>query len=142
MFHFTLQEILNYRSAMRDKAQASLGEAIQAEKAITDEITSLNNNVKNRMKLLKGSTNLSDLTRLSDYRNFAAAKIITLNEQLLEAKKVTDTRRSALKKAQQQLDSLKKVRDSQYEEYKIAEQRAADNVLDDLITSRTPTIKK
>lgn len=136
-FHFTLQQILDYRIAQRDIAQNDLGKAVQAEKVIIDTAQSITNRCKVLEQSLLNSKDFIALTRATDYYTYARGRLDALSKELQEAKIVTSKKRDALKTAMQRVSQLEKVRDTQYAAYKVAVAHEEDITLDDLISSRT-----
>lgn len=135
-FHFTLQEILDYRLSLKEIAQNDLGAALAKEKLIQDKIDSLMARSEELKKSLSGGTDFIEITRAQEYYAYARSKTEELKGDLKAAKLISDEKREALKLAMQKVSSLEKVKETQLSEWKVAAAREEDNTLDDLITSR------
>lgn len=135
-FTFELEEILTYRKSLQSIAEVALGRALKAEKVIQDKIDALDARCAQIKNDTRGTKDFGEFTRAQDFYTAAKNKKIILGKDLEEAKVVSAKKRQELNEAMQKVNALEKLRETQFEEYKLEAQKEEDDTLDDLITSR------
>lgn len=131
-FKFSLEKILGIREFEEEQAKIELGKAI----AETDRIK---NNLKYiAQEKVKYSAEISktiDLSYLTSVQNYIKGLDVQTEELLVEltqAELIVDEKRNSLTEAMQKRKALDKLKEKKFEEFKRDEDRAEENVLDDL----------
>lgn len=135
-FIFSLNQILTYRQSLQSIAEVALGKARKAESDIQSKIDALDARCAEIKNETRQTKDFSQFTRAQDFYAAAKEKKIVLAKELEKAKKISDQKRQELNEAMQKVNALEKLKETQYEEYKLEAQKEEDNILDDLITSR------
>lgn len=135
-FSFELEEILNIRKFEQSQAEVELGKALAEEQKIQNELDSLARHQAEIQSKMKGSTNFNDIANAADFYSFVRNKKENLLSELAKAKILSEQKRDVLKKAIQKTDSLEKLKEDQFEEFKENEKRREQSEMDNIVTGR------
>ncbi len=133
-FKFELEQLLNLRQYEQDQAQTELGRAVQAEQQIQEGLDTLAKQyviVKGRTK---GSTDWTAISSAQQFYSLIRQQQEKLLSDMAESKLVTEEKRALFNKAVQKTESLKKLREREFQNYKAAVKKEEAKALDDVVT--------
>ena len=135
-FTFPLEDVMKYREYLQNEAELALGKAMAVEHDIQmclDEVASQYAALAENMR---GSTDFNDIVRANDFYVLLDQQKDYLLEKMAEAKLVSEQRRKEMQDAMQKTESLRKLRERQFDEYKDAEMNEANDIADDVTNAR------
>ncbi|MDE5899184.1 MAG: flagellar export protein FliJ [Treponemataceae bacterium] len=135
-FSFELEDVLQFRTFEQRQAELALALALATEKEIQDRLDALAARQAESVRQARGSTELSVIADASRFSAFVRLQSERLLEELSQAKLASDEKRLALQKIMQKTDALERLKDEQREEWRLAEDRAEDDAVDDIVTGR------
>jgi len=131
-FSFELAQVLEFRNFQKQEAEGELAKALSVEYEINNNlqiIAAQYADLKNRMK---GSLDFNDVIAQSQHVNLLEYQKEELLKQLAEAKIVTEQKRKILQECMKKTSALEKMKEAQYEQYKIEitaeEQKQMENL--------------
>ena len=135
-FVFELEKLLDLRKYEQDQAQIELGKAVQAEQQIQDGLDALAQQYVATKKLSRGQTDFGEIARAQQFYQFIKQQQEKLMSDMAQAKIVTEEKRALFNAAMQKRESLKKLKERQFEIFKDAQKKAEAKALDDIVTSK------
>ncbi|MBO7122931.1 MAG: flagellar export protein FliJ [Treponema sp.] len=135
-FVFELEQLLNLRKYEQDQAQIELGKAVQVEQQIQDGLDTLAQQYVATKELTRGQTDFGQIAKTQQFYNFIKQQQEKLFSDMAKAKIVTDEKRAIFNAAMQKHESLKKLKEKQYELFKAEAKKAEAKALDDIVTAK------
>ena len=135
-FIFELQSVLDARKFEQSQAENELGKAVQAEKEIQDKIDCLAQQKIASRKLVKGSSDFSQISAAASFSEFVRKQTEFLLEEMAKAKIISEEKREILKKAMQKVDALEKLKEEQLNDFKLNEKRKLNKVINGIVTAK------
>ena len=135
-FAFPLEDVMKYREYLQNEAELALGKAMAVEHGIQMRIDEVASQYAALAAKMRGSTDFNAIARANDFYAFLDQQKTYLLEKLAEAKLVSEQRRKDMQEAMQKTESLRKLRDRQFDEYKDAEMNEANDIADDMTNAR------
>lgn len=135
-FKFELEDVLSLRKFQQEQAQVELGKAVAEEVKIQDNLNLLAVQHAEAKKSVSGSTDFQTIISGQQYFTFLKLQEEKLLEDLASAKIVTEAKREAFKQALQKTESLSKLKDQQFAQYKELEAKEEEDNTDDMVTAR------
>jgi len=134
-FKFELEDILSLRKFEQEQTQIELGKAVAEEQAIQDKLNMIAMQHSDIVKNTSGSVDFSVIANRQNYISFLNKQRDYLLEELARAKLITEAKREIFQKALQKTRALSKLKDKQFELYKVQEGIEEDNLVDDIVTA-------
>lgn len=135
-FVFELEQLLNLRKYEQDQAQIELGKAVQVEQQIQDGLDTLAQQYVATKKLTSGQTDFAAIAKTQQFYQFIKQQQEKLMNDMAQAKIVTEEKRALFNAAMQKHESLKKLKEKQYELFKAEVKKAEAKALDDIVTAK------
>lgn len=135
-FVFELEQLLNLRKYEQDQAQIELGKAIQVEQQIQDGLDTLAQQYVATKKMTSGQSDFVALAKTQQFYNFIKQQQEKLMRDMASAKIVTEEKRALFNAAMQKHESLKKLKEKQYEAFRSEQKKLEAKALDDIVTSK------
>lgn len=135
-FVFELEQLLNLRKYEQDQAQIELGKAVQVEQQIQDGLDTLAQQYVATKKLTSGQTDFAAIAKTQQFYQFIKQQQEKLMNDMAKAKLVTEEKRGLFNAAMQKHESLKKLKEKQYELFKAEVKKQEAKALDDIVTSK------
>lgn len=135
-FVFELEQLLNLRKYEQDQAQIELGKAIQVEQQIQDGLDTLAQQYVATKKMTSGQSDFVALAKTQQFYNFIKQQQEKLMRDMASAKIVTEEKRSLFNAAMQKHESLKKLKEKQYEAFRSEQKKLEAKALDDIVTAK------
>ena len=132
-FVFELEQLLNLRKYEQDQAQLELGKAVQAEQQIQDGLDELARQYVATKRLSKGQSDFGAISQTQQFYQFIRQQQEKLMEDMAKAKIVTDQKRAVFNAAMQKYESIKKLKERQYEAFKAEQKKAEAKATDDIV---------
>ena len=132
-FVFELEQLLNLRKYEQDQAQIELGKAVQVEQQIQDGLDQLAQQYVATKELTKGQTDFGQIARTQHFYNFIKQQQEKLFNDMAKAKIVTEEKRALFNAAMQKYESIKKLKERQYEAFKADQKKAEAKATDDIV---------
>ena len=135
-FTFPLEDVMKYREYLQNEAELALGKAMAVEHDIQMRIDEVAFQYASLTEKMRGSTDFNDIARANDFYVLLDQQKAYLLEKMAEAKLVSEQRRKEMQEAMQKTESLRRLRDRQFDEYKDAEMNEANDIADDMTNAR------
>ena len=135
-FTFPLEDVMKYREYLQNEAELALGKAMAVEHDIQMRIDEVASQYASLAEKMRGSTDFNDIARANDFYAVLDQQKTYLLEKMAEAKLVSEQKRKDMQEAMQKTESLRKLRDRQFDEYKDAEMNEANDIADDMTNAR------
>lgn len=135
-FVFELEQLLNLRKYEQDQAQIELGKAVQVEQQIQDGLDTLAQQYVATKKLTSGQTDFAAIAKTQQFYQFIKQQQEKLMNDMAKAKIVTEEKRGLFNAAMQKHESLKKLKEKQYELFKAQVKKEEAKALDDIVTAK------
>lgn len=135
-FVFELEQLLNLRKYEQDQAQIELGKAVQVEQQIQDGLDTLAQQYVATKKLTSGQTDFAAIAKTQQFYQFIKQQQEKLMNDMAKAKLVTEEKRGLFNAAMQKHESLKKLKEKQYELFKTQAKKEEAKALDDIVTAK------
>ena len=135
-FTFPLEDVMKYREYLQNEAELALGKAMAVEHDIQMHLDEVASQYAALAAKMRGSTDFNDIARANDFYAFLDQQKTYLLEKMAEAKLVSEQKRKEMQEAMQKTESLRKLRDRQFDEYKDAETNEANDIADDMTNAR------
>lgn len=135
-FVFELEQLLNLRKYEQDQAQVELGKAVQVEQQIQDGLDTLAQQYVATKKLTSGQTDFAAIAKTQQFYQFIKQQQEKLMNDMAKAKLVTEEKRALFNAAMQKHESLKKLKEKQYELFKAQVKKEEAKALDDIVTAK------
>lgn len=135
-FVFELEQLLNLRKYEQDQAQIELGKAIQVEQQIQDGLDTLAQQYVATKKMTSGQSDFVALAKTQQFYNFIKQQQEKLMRDMASAKIVTEEKRALFNAAMQKHESLKKLKEKQYEAFRSEQKKLEAKALDDIVTAK------
>ena len=135
-FAFPLEDVMKYREYLQNEAELALGKAMAVEHDIQMHLDEVASQYAALAAKMRGSTDFNNIARANDFYAFLDQQKAYLLEKMAEAKLVSEQRRKDMQEAMQKTESLHKLRDRQFDEYKDAEMNEANDIADDMTNAR------
>ncbi len=135
-FVFELEKLLNLRKYEQDQAQIELGKAVQAEAKIQEGLDDLAKQYVATKKMSAGQSDFGDMARTQQFYSFIKIQQEKLMSDMAQAKIVTEEKRAAFNAAMQKHESIKKLKERQYEAFRSEQKKLEAKALDDIVTSK------
>ena len=135
-FAFPLEDVMKYREYLQNEAELALGKAMAVEHDIQMHLDEVASQYTALAAKMRGSTDFNDIARANDFYAFLDQQKTYLLEKMAEAKLVSEQKRKEMQEAMQKTESLRKLRDRQFDEYKDAEMNEANDIADDMTNAR------
>ena len=132
-FVFELEQLLNLRKYEQDQAQIELGKAVQAEQQIQDGLDELARQYVATKRMTAGQTDFGAISQAQQFYQFIKQQQEKLMEDMARAKIVTDQKRALFNAAMQKFESIKKLKERQYEAFKADQKKAEAKATDDIV---------
>ena len=132
-FVFELEQLLNLRKYEQDQAQIELGKAVQAEQQIQDGLDELARQYVATKRMTAGQTDFGAISQAQQFYQFIKQQQEKLMEDMARAKIVTDQKRALFNAAMQKYESIKKLKERQYEAFKAEQKKAEAKATDDIV---------
>ncbi len=140
-FKFELEDLLKLRQFEQEQAQIELGKAVAVENNIQAQLDALAQEYSAVKASSKGSLDFSQITSTSKFYSYMNIKSERLMNEMAQAKLVTEEKRKIFFAALQKTESLSKLKEKMYEEYKAQTAIAEEDEIDDIITSHTNAVR-
>ena len=118
-FKFELEQVLEIREFERQQAEGELSKCIAVENEINENLAIIANQYDALKKSTKGSLDFSEMMGQSQYANLLDYQKEQLLLQLAQAKLETEEKRKVLTECMKKTSALEKMKELQYEDYKI-----------------------
>ena len=118
-FKFELEQVLEIREFERQQAEGELSKCIAVENEINENLAIIANQYDALKKSTKGSLDFSEMMGQSQYSNLLDYQKDQLLLQLAQAKLETEEKRKILTECMKKTSALEKMKEIQYEDYKI-----------------------
>ena len=118
-FKFELEPVLEIREFERQQAEGELSKCIAVENEINENLAIIANQYDALKKSTKGSLDFSEMMGQSQYSNLLDYQKEQLLLQLAQAKLETEEKRKILTECMKKTSALEKMKEIQYEDYKI-----------------------
>jgi flagellar FliJ protein len=118
-FKFELEQVLEIREFERQQAEGELSKCIAVENEINENLAIIANQYDALKKSTKGSLDFSEMMGQSQYSNLLDYQKEQLLLQLAQAKLETEEKRKILTECMKKTSALEKMKEIQYEDYKI-----------------------
>ena len=135
-FAFPLEDVMKYREYLQNEAELALGKAMAVEHDIQMRIDEVASQYTALAAKMRGSIDFNAIARANDFYAFLDQQKTYLLEKMAEAKLVSEQKRKEMQEAMQKTESLRKLRDRQFDEYKDAEMNEANDIADDMTNAR------
>ena len=135
-FAFPLEDVMKYREYLQSQAELALGKAMAVEHDIQMRIDEVASQYTALAAKMRGSIDFNAIARANDFYAFLDQQKTYLLEKMAEAKLVSEQKRKEMQEAMQKTESLRKLRDRQFDEYKDAEMNEANDIADDMTNAR------
>ena len=135
-FTFPLEDVMKYREYLQSQAELALGKAMAVEHDIQMRLDEVASQYAALAENMRGSTDFNDIARANDFYVLLDQQKDYLLEKMAEAKLVSEQKRKEMQEAMQKTESLRKLRDRQFDEYKDAEMNEANDIADDMTNAR------
>ena len=135
-FVFELEQLLNLRKYEQDQAQIELGKAVQVEQQIQDGLDTLAQQYVATKKMTSGQSDFVALAKTQQFYNFIKQQQEKLMRDMASAKIVTEEKRALFNAAMQKHESLKKLKEKQYEAFSSDQKKLEAKALDDIVTAK------
>ena len=132
-FVFELEKLLNLRKYEQDQAQIELGKAVQAEAKIQEGLDDLARQYVATKKMSAGQSDFGDIARTQQFYSFIKIQQEKLMSDMAQAKIVTEEKRAVFNAAMQKHESLKKLKEKRFEEFKALAKKEEAKALDDVV---------
>lgn len=135
-FVFELEQLLSLRKYEQDQAQIELGKAVQVEQQIQDGLDALAKQYVATKKMTSGQTDFAAIAQTQQFYQFIKQQQEKLMSDMAKAKLVTEEKRAAFNAAMQKHESIKKLKERQYEAFKSEQKKLEAKALDDIVTAK------
>ncbi|MCI5607594.1 MAG: flagellar export protein FliJ [Treponema sp.] len=135
-FSFQLQKILDLRNSEKQQAEAELAKALAVENQIKENLKQIAYQYTTLKSQMKGSVNIEDIISQGQYNNLLEYQKEELLKQQAEAHLVTEEKRGVLLELIKKTTSLEKLKEKQFQEFKIEQRRLENIKADDLNSKR------
>lgn len=135
-FSFQLQKILDLRNSEKQQAEAELAKALAVENQIKENLKQIAYQYTTLKSQMKGSVNIEDIISQGQYNNLLEYQKEELLKQQSEAHLVTEEKRGVLLELIKKTTSLEKLKEKQFQEFKIEQRRLENIKADDLNSKR------
>lgn len=135
-FNFELQKLLDLRQYEQDQAQIELGKAVQAEQQIQDALDALARQYAAVKSRTEGAFDFAVISGAQQFYSFIRQEQERLFSDMAKAKIVTEEKRALFNAAMQKTESLKKLKEKQFENFKDAAKKTEAKFLDDIVTAK------
>ena len=135
-FVFELEQLLKLRKYEQDQAQIELGKAVQVEQQIQASLDSLARQYAATKKMTSGQNDFSVIAKTQQFYQLIKQEEERLFKEMAQAKLVTDEKRALFNAAMQKHESIKKLKEKQYEAFKSEQKKLEAKALDDIVTSK------
>jgi len=138
-FKFTLQSLYNYKLTVEKLQRAELVKAQQAlQLLLSEEKRLIQAQIDTKMSLEialeKGENIVAALTEHDSYFRFLRDSLVDVRKKIVIAEEVVRKCQEKLITTMRELKAYDKLRDEQYEEYKMEVQAEEAKVMDDLVS--------
>lgn len=135
-FVFELEQLLNLRKNEQDQAQIELGKAVQVEQQIQAALDTLARQYAAAKKAASGQTDFTVIAQSQQFYRYIKQEEERLFKEMAQAKLVTDEKRAAFNAAMQKHESIKKLKERQYEAFRSEQKKLEAKALDDIVTAK------
>lgn len=135
-FVFELEQLLNLRKNEQDQAQIELGKAVQVEQQIQAALDALARQYAAEKKAASGQTDFAAIAQAQQFYRYIKQEEERLFKEMAQAKLVTDEKRAAFNAAMQKHESIKKLKERQYEAFRSEQKKLEAKALDDIVTAK------
>ena len=135
-FVFELEQLLNLRKNEQDQAQIELGKAVQVEQQIQAALDALARQYAAAKKAASGQTDFAVIAQSQQFYRYIKQEEERLFKEMAQAKLVTDEKRAAFNAAMQKHESIKKLKERQYEAFRSEHKKLEAKALDDIVTAK------
>ncbi len=133
-FRFRLATVQRLREGTRDERRAQLADALRVEAELNRQLTEteeLLEAIRASQRIEPGQVNVEKLLETQRYERVQQARKLALLDQRSNVLKELDVRRAALVEADRDVKVLEKLRDTQFEQWNLQQQRDEQKQLDD-----------
>lgn len=136
-FHFRLTTLRKLREAHRDEMQAKLGEALQAEQMLKQQLEEVHGELESwqnsrRETLEDDQTNVNQLLEIQRYQSVLRAQLSTMQGQVQLLAAEVERRRQTLAEANREVRVLDKLEERQFAAHQLKLQQAEVKALDEI----------
>ena len=140
-FQFRLGSLVRLREAVRDERRQQLAEVVQLQAALAEEMQGLRQQLDEARHLHTAEQGTVNVDRLLNAERYEI--VLLYQKKQLEQKQATveaeaEKRRQALVWADQDVRVLEKLRDTQYQQWRVAAQRFDMQQLDEIAARQRP----
>ena len=132
-FVFELEQLLNLRKYEQDQAQIELGKAVQVEQQIQAGLDALAQQYVATKRRAAGQTDFGVISQSQQFYQFIKQEQERLMNDMAQAKIVTDEKRALFNKAMQKYESIKKLKERQFEAFKDEQKKIEAKATDDIV---------
>lgn len=136
-FSFPLESVLKYRKHIQKQAELDLGKALAAEKKIENQLQELASQKVSMNAQVRGLTDFNEITKANRFYEFLEQQKNYLLAELTKAKLVSEKKRTVLREAMKKTNSLQKLRDKLFADYKNESLTEDFNIADDMTNARS-----
>ena len=135
-FNFSLQKVLDFREFEKKQAEAELGKAVAEETKIKDTLDLIAREHVSSVKAADESHDLSSMFAVQQYFRLLSQQKEDALQSLAQAQVITEEKRDLMRQAMQKCKALENLKDKRKADWKKANQKAEENEIDDIVTSR------
>ncbi len=131
-FKFELQNVLEIRNFEQQQAESELAKCIAVETEINKNLEVIAMQYAALKQQMKGSLDFSDMMSQSQYSKLLDYQKEQLLTQLAQAKIETEEKRKILTECMKKTSALEKMKELQYEDFKLEMKRKENRRIEDL----------
>ena len=131
-FKFELQNVLEIRNFEQQQAESELAKCIAVETEINKNLEVIAMQYAALKQQMKGSLDFSDMMSQSQYSKLLDYQKEQLLNQLAQAKIETEEKRNILTECMKKTSSLEKMKELQYEDFKLEMKRKENRRIEEL----------
>lgn len=131
-FKFELQNVLEIRNFEQQQAESELAKCIAVETEINKNLEVIAMQYAALKQQMKGSLDFSDMMSQSQYSKLLDYQKEQLLTQLAQAKIETEEKRKILTECMKKTSALEKMRELQYEDFKLEMKRKENRRIEEL----------
>lgn len=135
-FNFSLQKVLDFREFERKEAEAELGKAVAEETKIQNTLDSIAQEHAASVRLADSTTDVSGMLSVQNYFRLLENQKEQAVMDLTQAKVLTEEKRDKMREAMKNCKVLENLRDARKKAWKKENQKAEENDIDDIVTSK------
>ncbi len=133
-FRFRLVTVQRLREVARDERRAQLADALRVEAELNRqfaEVDELLSVIRVSQRIEPGQVDVEKLLEIQRYERVLQARRLALLDQRTNVLKELELRRAALVEADRDVKALEKLRDAQFEQWTLEQQRDEQKQLDE-----------